>query len=961
MDKGKRFGGEKFADSLSLPFWSWNDKLEKERLLEQIAWIDKNKMGGFFMHARAGLKTEYLSDEWFECIRACCKKATELNLEPWAYDENGWPSGFVGGELLKDQENLENYLEYSFGDFDESALVVYDVQTEQLKRVFEKGKSNRYLNVYKRTTVSSVDVLDKTVVDKFIEHTHEKYKKKLGEDFKKIKGFFTDEPQFCRVATLYPHVIEKVYKERYGEDILDNLGLLFVEKKGYKTFRYRYWTVCQNLFLENFARNIYEWCDNNGVKLTGHYIEERDLYAQMLFNAGIMPFYEYEHIPGIDWLCKRFMSIVPVRQLTSVCAQLGKEYALTESYAMTGWDVTPLELKAITEFQYFYGVNKVCQHLMPYSEIGERKNDHPCHTSDINPWIREGLKDFNEYFNRLGGIIKGSEEFTNVAVLHPIRSAYFNFKHGDYKSTKELDTAFIELSNSLAKKGVGFNYVDETLLSKHGFINKDKIGCGRKEYDYLIIPKCYTMDKHTEELIKEYYKNGGKILFAFDKPTHLEGEEHDYSYIDSNVTLEEIIKAQPYKIQTYSEGVFSAYRKCGEFDCLFILNTDNDNPAEGKFTVNGRVLEYDILMDEEKLSSTQFRLKALESKIYIIENKERPTQYKAKEKQEITLPCGGFKVESSDDNALVLDYAEVSFDGKTYGEKQWVAGIFNTLLSNRYEGDLYLKFKFNTRFKPQRAMLMSEFEKAIVTVNGNEVYFDDVYYADPKMKLGNIAPFIKIGDNEVIVKLYFYENPKVYYALFGKNVTESLRNCLVYDTYIESLRLFGDFGVFTDTPMQYSRTKDVLFAADFYLDNKKDVIDEMVKDGYPFFSGKITLSKTIYLDHNNVNLKLNGRLHFARVYVNGNFVSKVMFDSSVDISKYAVIGENKITVELYTSVRNLLGPHHDARFDEIGHVTPFFFSMSNTWKDGKSLLERKSYSLVRTGIFNPNIKDWYHI
>ena len=41
-----------------IPFWSWNDKLEVKRLLEQIDWMDKKEIGGFFLHARSGLQTE---------------------------------------------------------------------------------------------------------------------------------------------------------------------------------------------------------------------------------------------------------------------------------------------------------------------------------------------------------------------------------------------------------------------------------------------------------------------------------------------------------------------------------------------------------------------------------------------------------------------------------------------------------------------------------------------------------------------------------------------------------------------------------------------------------------------------------------------------------------------------------------------------------------------------------------
>ena len=91
----------------SLPFWSWNDKLEEEHLVEQIEWMHKNGAGGFFMHARGGLKTPYLSEEWMNCIDVCVKAAKERGMQAWVYDEDGWPSGFVGGKLLEKEENRD--------------------------------------------------------------------------------------------------------------------------------------------------------------------------------------------------------------------------------------------------------------------------------------------------------------------------------------------------------------------------------------------------------------------------------------------------------------------------------------------------------------------------------------------------------------------------------------------------------------------------------------------------------------------------------------------------------------------------------------------------------------------------------------------------------------------------------------------------------------------------------------
>ena len=50
------------------PFWCWNGQLEGEELERQLEVFEKMGMGGAFCHSRVGLRTEYLSDEWFEPV-----------------------------------------------------------------------------------------------------------------------------------------------------------------------------------------------------------------------------------------------------------------------------------------------------------------------------------------------------------------------------------------------------------------------------------------------------------------------------------------------------------------------------------------------------------------------------------------------------------------------------------------------------------------------------------------------------------------------------------------------------------------------------------------------------------------------------------------------------------------------------------------------------------------------------
>jgi hypothetical protein len=78
------FSSELFKNPTSeyrgFPFWAWNGKLEKGQLLRQIDYFADMGMGGFHMHSRSGLDTEYMGKEWLEMISACVDYAESKGL-----------------------------------------------------------------------------------------------------------------------------------------------------------------------------------------------------------------------------------------------------------------------------------------------------------------------------------------------------------------------------------------------------------------------------------------------------------------------------------------------------------------------------------------------------------------------------------------------------------------------------------------------------------------------------------------------------------------------------------------------------------------------------------------------------------------------------------------------------------------------------------------------------------------
>ena len=84
-----------------LPFFFLNHRLEPARLQARIREIHAAGGDGFFLHAREGLATPYLSEEWFAAVATCLDCARQLGLRAWLYDEMPYPSGAAGGEVVR--------------------------------------------------------------------------------------------------------------------------------------------------------------------------------------------------------------------------------------------------------------------------------------------------------------------------------------------------------------------------------------------------------------------------------------------------------------------------------------------------------------------------------------------------------------------------------------------------------------------------------------------------------------------------------------------------------------------------------------------------------------------------------------------------------------------------------------------------------------------------------------------
>lgn len=946
-----------------ITFWSWNAKLEEPVLRRQITEMKEAGMGGFFMHARSGLKTPYLGDEWFRAVEVAMDEAQKQNMQAWCYDESGWPSGFAGMKLLEKKENLAHYITFRENDFfDSAALAVYSLASGKLKRLTGTTEGvSVYYTVYDHTNSSVVDIMNEDIVRQFIQLTHEKYYERYGQQFgKKLIGFFTDEPQYFRYDTPYSPVLLKLYEDLYQEDLLDGLAMLFLECEDCYKFRYRYWKLMNNQFTKSFIKQVYEWCDTHNCKLTGHAIEESTLFTQMWCCAGVMPFYEYEHIPGCDWLGRKIGTEMTPKQVGSVAQQLGKKQVLTESFACTGWDVTPRELKQILDWQYVNGVNTLCTHLTPYSLEGSRKFDHPAFFSKANPWF-EQFRTFSDYAAKLGCMLAESREYAPVGVIHPIHSAYLTYnRRDDYHSVQELETDFQELIERLGAANIPHHYIDETLLARHGEICGNILKIGNCEYESIVIPKMRQMDLTTVGFLKKYVENDGRLWLAGEAPCYIDGEPANLScFLKSNMTYEEL-KSDRYFIETKSESIRSTYRISDRGDFIYIVNLDMKCVAEMVVHVKADGLKrlYLETDEEERLNyssegeNLKVSLQLIPGESAILLLAEEPAGFPPKKSLRPILfsePVMTY----SDPNILVVDNVQISDDNLVYTERMPVPAAGDYMLSRCENCQVYLKYSFSVQELPGTLVLEMEKMNALeIVLNGKLITLEEPGILDEHFISGNILPYIIQGENQLVIKIDYYQQEHVYDVLYRTpDVTESLINCLTYDTEIGSIYLRGQFGVLSNQPLK--REKEGIWLLDSDVSIGKTCRADMSNitgSGYPFFAGKMAFEMEAEVEEpGEAALLLEGRFGGARLLWN-DYETEIVLTENVIIPASYVKRKNKVKIILFSGNRNFLGPHHWAHDFEPKSVMPMMFTMNGNWKNEKSTDYRESYSFTDFGI-----------
>lgn len=961
------------------PFWSWNEKLDADETKRQIRLMREAGLGGFFMHARGGLQTEYLSDEWFGNVFASLYEAEKYGMLAWGYDENGWPSGFGGGAVnglgLKYQQKYLRCAKTDIPAEDDFTLANVKIGNEIYRCYFE-------VNPF------YVDTLNPEVIGEFLKSTHEKYRERLSGDFSKLKGFFTDEPQASRNGIPWSFHLEEEYERIYREPIREHLPKLFYRIEGFEQFRFRYWRLVRELFCESFMGTIGKWCKQNGCCLTGHMVLEEDYYEHILANGCCMPSYEFMDIPGMDHLCRGMPSVQTEMQLTSAANQLGKKQILSETFAACGWNVSFEDLRRLYEHQMVHGVTLLCQHLEGYSLRGIRKRDYPASLFIHQPWWKD-YRIFNDMVSRIGMLLSEGEVHFNILVLHTIESGWL---FTDNRAETDCYAAkMIEVMNALEDAQLQYHLGESRIIERFGGVKGGRFNIGTQSYGTVIVPPAKCLDENTFNMLLEFKKQGGTVIFTEEIPEYLNGVKSGRVLeFAKNCVLTDsahIAESVPKNCRTFSlqiadkkesSSVRTTVRRFEDrqMTMYYICNFGDKENAVTLLAKGKSAAVFDPLCgntapacckrqgDRVKIESNIPSNSSVILFVYDAEDRlpAEPEGEKSKTCVSDKLK-GNWQVLHSDNNSLTLDFCDLIVNGETVEKNLPVSDVQEILCSYGKEVEAEMVFRFYVRkLAFDTCKLLIETPEIFgISLNGSAVENKVTGFShDASFKVIDIYKYLKTGENELRLRCDFKQSEAVYKMLDELKVFESVKNRLTYDMEVEAVYLEGDFGVFTDNGFEFIERNALRTKGGFYLDKAPESVTagELETKGYPFFAGSITLCKNISLSDEEAK---NAVITFSKlpsiiadIKINGKNAGKIMWKPyTLDIGKFVNPGENRIEITLTTSLRNLLGPFHLDEGETYTALPFYFFRKSNIWGWGDGINRKwvSDYSFVQNGLF----------
>jgi hypothetical protein len=581
------------ADYSPVPFWFLNAEMDHVELGRQLRLMHAIGLGAVVLHPRAGLLVEYMSDEWLAGIRHCVEVCASLGMRAWLYDEDNWPSGYGGGEVLKRHPDGRAKCLAMLPASEAGGEVVATVEeyafVQQLTPWHPAYSEGWY-----------VDLLDLKATQTFIETTHERYAQTLGDHLgATVTAVFTDEPGFynhfydCAPGTVvWTTDLPEEFERRRGYSLLPHLPALFRDTPDAGRIRRDFYRVVSELIAERYYLPLREWCHDHGMMLVGHVNNEEYLVDHVRYNADFFSAMDGLDMPGIDIIGARGNyrrdPANPAPKLASSAAHTrGKTQAMSETYGAMGWDLSPEEMRRLADWQGVRGVTRIVPHAFYYSVGGDRYNECPPSLFFQSPhWPY--IPALMQYISRWTWLLENTRPAAQVAVYYPIHAVRAatsprvppslgpGLDEDNAGLAAALGKSFRELTDALFRGQIDFDIVDDVVLCKAN-IGDGVLRIEDLEYRCLVLPPGEPSDEALA--VVERAEEAGVTVLSGD-PAGIPTQARAFATV---------------QIDPASDRVTATRRRTEDAD-LFLLVNEGTEKYEGRLAlpISGELTVWDL-------------------------------------------------------------------------------------------------------------------------------------------------------------------------------------------------------------------------------------------------------------------------------------------------------------------------------------------------------------------------------
>lgn len=560
------------------PFWSWNGRLETERLKRQLQAYRDMGIGGATIHVRTGLTTPYLGSEFMDHVKKSADEAERLGMLIWLYDEDRWPSGAAGGLVTGNHDFRCRQLLMTCRRPEPGEVRPHRVHHSPpqpvTERTFVAAWAMRFTNgklaewrriaegdnpgdgevaYYSYIEIAPniswfnhqqyANLLNPDATRKFIEVTHERYAAVLGDRFgSQVPAIFTDEPLYIGMErpsswkdrrdlrTAWVDDLPESFAKHYGTDLMDTFpAVMFDTLDGTSAqARLRFQDHHTQRFSDAFAGVLGKWCEEHGIALTGHMMEEQTPARQSRWSGEVMRSLHHFQLPGIDMLFDN-LEFTTAKQAQSVARQNGCPGTMSELYGVTNWDFPFAGHLRQGNWQAALGVIVRVHHLTWYSMAGEAKRDYPASIGGHMPWFKE-YEAIEGHFARLAVALQTGQPLCRVGLLHPIESHWVVDGPTDANTDRQsmIEDSFVDALTGMLEGQIDVDLVAESLLPLHGEQDDaPNLRVGRMAYEVLVIPSIITIRSSTLDRLDRFTAAGGTVILLGDAPSLVDGVSSD--------------------------------------------------------------------------------------------------------------------------------------------------------------------------------------------------------------------------------------------------------------------------------------------------------------------------------------------------------------------------------------------------------------------------------------------------